>query len=384
MPRARTPDKKGASHRRRDPRSPPTAELGGGLADLAIGAVRKYAPTLRWRSDEERVALIESRLEEGRGFPPAMALILSEVSEETRDALAVWKPLALRHLLSLDVAPTASLIDGRRRHEESLVKFEAWEGIHSSFKSAIEAIHKMSLQTDVRAFANTSATLRHLLALRTTGVRPTDRQLLEEDSRSDKLDVLEQARMVLFGLQADARRARDNASRVRDRTQRELQKDTGASTWTAEHSTVVSRRLTTLIDGLRSAYPPNRWSWTRLVELVIASARDWVRPPCPHLAALDPDAIMERLKKRVRRERTRRESLNLAPDEIYPWLTAGTTSPPATTGDLDPVPISSSAERLPLGHGQPQQRAPTARPRNRRRDGGGSRRSHAPSGRRRT
>lgn len=102
-------------------------ETGAGISDLCLGAVTKYAPRLAFTENERRSRIARHR-GIGHAFLPYYQLVESP-SEECLDALAVWHPLPLRHLLSLDAKPRQNLLDARTELASSRARangMDAW------------------------------------------------------------------------------------------------------------------------------------------------------------------------------------------------------------------------------------------------------------------
>jgi hypothetical protein len=293
-------------------------EVGGGISDLCQGAVNKYAPKLRWESGE-REALITERRAEGSGFFPHYQLAETP-SEPCLDALAVWRPFALRHLLSLDPTPQLKLVDARRAVARTRERYERYQTMMDRLEGIRPVLAAVSADDRVRSLSMTYAALRDVIRAGSAGVMTPENSLSREDAMSDKAPTLERMDHVLFYLLADIRTLRDQAASSLQRAQTDLASVTGAREWNADQSRRVSRRLSTLVDSLRCAYLDGRWSWSRIASLIQLAQTDWTTPPCPLFGAKDPDDIVATLKMRDRREKERRSELKLTEREIYPWL----------------------------------------------------------------
>lgn len=294
-------------------------EIGGGIGDLCQGAVTKYAPTLVW-SEAERRNLVATRRQEGQGFLPTYQLAAAP-SQECLDALAVWRPLALRHLLSLDPQPRLKLVDARRAAAAAKERYEHFSEIVRTLASTRTALELPAKDEFVGALPATHSAIVDIVQKKTTGIWPTDRDLTREDRLSEKSETLDLVAHVLRYLQFDVTTLRNQANAQFNRARVARNEITGAKKWTAGQSLDVSRRLTTLVDALQQAY--GRWTWPRVAELIRASATDWTTPPCPDLASKSVDDITSILKMRYRREKLRRQKFKLSPRILYPWLAHG-------------------------------------------------------------
>jgi hypothetical protein len=292
-------------------------EKGAGISDLCLGAANKYAPTLAWEARRETT--IEERHAEGRNFLPYYQLA-DKPSEECRDALAVWRPLPLRHLLLLDPAPPLSLLDTR----QAVTEAEAELGRYQEMEDRLDALRPvlMALLADprVRSLSSTHAAIRDVINAGTTGALDPEDSLTREDAFSEKALTIEHVDHILFYLGSDVRKLRDQTECAVKRARTDLASVTGAEEWNADQSRRVSRRLTTLCDSLRRAYPDGRWSWSRLATLIRKSQTDWTTPPCPALATKNLEKITAGLKMRERREKRRWSRLKLTEQDVYPWL----------------------------------------------------------------
>jgi hypothetical protein len=293
-------------------------EAGAGISDLCLGAVNTYAPTLRWTA-EERESLINERRTEGHGFLPYYQLAETP-SELCLDALAVWRPLPLRHLLSLDPTPPLKLVDARRAVAAALEHHDRYQLMMDRLEDIPPVLDALSVDDRVRSLSMTHAALRDVIRAGSAGVLVPEDSLSRDDVLSDKAPTLERLHHVLFYLRADVRTLRDQAALTLKRAQTDLASVTGASQWNADQSGRVSRRLSTLVDSLRRAYPDGRWTWPRIAALLQATQTDWTTPPSPLLASKEVDDIVAAVKMRDRREKQRLKKLKLTEREIYPWL----------------------------------------------------------------
>jgi len=272
-------------------------------------------------SEAERRNLVATRRQEGQGFLPNYQLAATP-SQECLDALAVWRPLALRHLLSLDPQPRIKLVDARRAVAAAKERYEHFSEIVRTLASTRTALELLAKGEFVGALAATHSAIVDIVQVKTTGSWPTNRDLTREDFLCAKSETLDLVAHVLRYLQSDVNTLRNQANAQFNRACVERNRITGAKEWTARQSLDVSRRLTTLVEALRQAYP-GRWTWRRVAELIRASATDWTTPPCPDLAAKSVDDNISTLKMRDRREKVRRRKLKLSSRILYPWLALG-------------------------------------------------------------
>lgn len=241
--------------------------------------------------------------------------LASAPSAVTRDALKVFHPLVLYHLLTLDVGSEVV------RHRRGAALREPCEAADARVKElkqreqASGAVLDELADLDIRPedeLEGEGEQRRDDHACSVRGDEPIDRAIAEMDKdtltrrypldptwRQRTLDQLaakpaptvppddsDVRRLLalqrsLASKQAAYRRrwslARFSAARLRARYDA-----IGAGKRPSKaESAIITLRLVTLVDGLRAT----GWTMERVAALIIASVDDWVHPPCPDLVA---------------------------------------------------------------------------------------------------
>lgn len=184
-------------------------------------------------------------------------------SRVTRDAIAVFHPLGLYSLLTLDPVKPDSSASGPvepRKEETQLRNFEELLPVMRELGGRI---------LDPHVLRGVLTVLHKLLSAR----------FVTEVSRAN--EAAEQLAMARSMISAH---------------------EYG---WTKPGTQWRREKLCTLVNGLRQAEPGN-WPLSRVVELLLASAEDWSHPPCPELVERyrdRPNAFEDLLKKDLRRSK---------------------------------------------------------------------------------
>lgn len=241
--------------------------------------------------------------------------LVSAPSMITREALKVFHPIVLHHLLTLD---GGSEVVRRRRGAKLREKHKAAEARAQDAKrreqasgAALDVLADLDIRHEYELEGEGEQT-RDDHAGPVRGDEPIERAIAEMDkdtlTRRYALDPTWRQRTLdqLAAKPAPTVSPDDSGVRRLLAWQRELaSKQAGyrrrwsLARFSAAHfrarydaigagkrpskaeSAIITFRLVTLVDGLRAA----GWTMERVAALIIASVDDWVHPPCPDLVA---------------------------------------------------------------------------------------------------
>jgi len=131
--------------------------------------------------------------------------------------------------------------------------------------------------------ANSDATLDALRKLKVAAKQGRSR--LAFDSRAHRL---------LQGTEATASKLIERKVSQRRWFKERLPR--GDNIGTQEGSRAASAKLVELSERLR-AFEPNRWTVREIALLIRSSSEDWNEPPCPELARLDENVLIQRIEQ---------------------------------------------------------------------------------------